>query len=629
MSDASVQTTPTVANVVPKAGWSVTAVLLVQFLNAFGDNLVKLLIIGLALGVAKGQGIGEQMQVYLAVVFSLPYVIFAPAAGFLSDRFSKKQVILWTQVSQLVCYLGFVGSIWAQAGAASLWWCLFWFFGLAVQAALFSPAKSGIMKELVGSAGLGRANGLLQMFMMAGILAGIGAGGFLYDALLQRKYSAWDAALYPIYGCIVLALIQIVASLTIFPVKGNADVRYSHGLWVEHLKQLGAAYQSRAIGLAVSGMVFFWFMSYSVGTIMVGLGKEKFPGLAGAATKEVSIMSGLIGVGVILGGFIGGLICRRRIELGIVPWAGLGIALSLIWAWVLPLSSPLLYVALGLVGLSGGVFLVPLAAFVQDRAKPEERARILSSANLLDCLIGGVGGNILVWLMLLMDLPSRTQLGVIGLISLAAAGYMSRILPKDMVRIFCLFLIRSFYKVKALDADRIPATGGVLLLPNHVSYVDALVLSAACERPVRFVMWDVLYRVWWMNWFLRFFGTVPISPTRAKDAIRTVADALKEGEVVCLFPEGEITRDGKMNPLQKGFELIVRQAGCPAMPVYLDGLWGSIFSYEGGTVFRKWPKKLRYPCVVRFGPVLEGKEATVEHVGAEFDAMLKKASPTE
>jgi acyl-[acyl-carrier-protein]-phospholipid O-acyltransferase/long-chain-fatty-acid--[acyl-carrier-protein] ligase len=205
---------------------------------------------------------------------------------------------------------------------------------------------------------------------------------------------------------------------------------------------------------------------------------------------------------------------------------------------------------------------------------------------------------------------------------------MSRILPKDMVRIFCLFLIRSFYKVKAVNADRIPSTGGVLLLPNHVSYVDALVLSAACERPIRFVMWDVLYRVWWMNGFLRFFGTVPISPTRAKDAIRTVADALREGEVVCLFPEGEITRDGKMNELQKGFELIVRQAACPAIPVYLDGLWGSVFSYEGGTVFRKWPKKLRYPCVVHFGAVLEGKAATVERVSTEFTELLKNAGPT-
>ena len=625
MSDAPVQhpilPTPTV---LPKPGWSVTAVLLVQFLNAFGDNLVKLLIIGLALGIAGGHGIGEQMQVYLAIVFALPYILFAPVAGYVSDRFSKKQVILWTQVAQLICYFGFILTLWFVSGTLSLVWCLVWFFGLAVQAAIFSPARSGIMKELVGSAGLGRANGLLQMFMMAGILAGLGVGGILYDALRERGNSARDSALFPMYACAALALLQIVASALIIPVKGNPDLGYSRGIWVQHLKQLGAAYKSRAIGLAVSGMVFFWFMSNTVGNIMVTLGKEKFPGLDGAATREVSIMSAILGVGVLVGGSLGGLICRRRIELGIVPWSALGIALSLLWAWVLPVESVFLYVALGLVGLCGGVFLVPLATFVQDKAKPEERARILSSANLLDCLVGAVGGSLLVGLMLWLHLPSRTQLGVIGLISLGAAIYMTRILPKDMVRVFCLFIIRSVYRVRAVDAERIPATGGVLLLPNHVSYVDALVLSAACERPIRFVMWDVLYRVWWLNSFLRFFGTVPISPTRAKDAIRTVADALREGEVVCLFPEGELTRDGKMVTLQKGFELILRQAGCPAMPVFLDGLWGSIFSYEGGTVFRKWPKKLRYPCVVHFGPVLEVKEATVERVTGEFTEMLKK-----
>lgn len=602
-------------------GWSVASVLIVQALNAFGDNLVKLLIIGLALGVAAETTIGREMQVYLAIVFSLPYIVFAPVAGYLSDRYSKSRVIVWTQVAQLLCFVGFIFALRSRAGESSLWLCLLLFSFVALQSAIFSPAKSGIMKELVGTAGLGKANGLLQMFMMLGILAGIGAGGGLYKLLRDRGYEAWDAALFPIYGCTVLAGLQVLASLSIHRTPSQPNISYSHSLWWDHLTHLGAAFRHRAVGLAVSGMVFFWFMSYSVGTIMVGLGKDLYPGDDAKATFEVSVMSGIVGIGVMLGGLIGGLVCRRKIELGVVPLAGLGIGVALVAGWLLPLGGTGLYVALAMVGLCGGVFLVPLSAFVQDKAPAEERARILATGNLLDCLVGGVGGNILVLLMIKLGISSSAQLGVIGFISFGAAAYISRIVPKDMVRFLCRAIVRAIYRVKTRDVGKVPAEGGVLLLPNHVSYVDALIIGTACERPVRFVMWDELYRVWWMNGFLRLFGTVPISPTRAKDAIRTVSEALKSGEVVCLFPEGEITRTGPMGPLQKGFELMLRQSGCPAVPVFLHGLWGSIFSFEGGKVFKKWPKKLRYPVTVRFGDALSARDATVDRVTDSLKSM--------
>jgi acyl-[acyl-carrier-protein]-phospholipid O-acyltransferase / long-chain-fatty-acid--[acyl-carrier-protein] ligase len=612
MTEASPMTTP------KPSRWSLIALLLVQAANAFGDNLVKLLIIGLALGVAAESAIGREMQVYLSIVFSAPYIVLAPLAGYLSDRFSKNRVVWIMQVLQLLCFIGFIFALRARAGEASLWWCLLLFCCVAVQSAIFSPARTGIVKELVGSAQLGRVNGLLQMLMMLGILAGIGMGGWLYKALRDRGYDAWDAALYPVYGCALLAALQVIVALTIQRTPEQPQVRYQNSLWYAHLTQLGAAFRIRSVGLAVSGMVFFWFMSYSVGTIMVGLGKELYPGDDAKATFEVSLMSGIVGIGVMLGGAIGGFICRKKIELGVVPLAGLGIAAALIVGWLVPMGSGALYLALASVGLCGGIFLVPLSSFVQDRAPPDERARILSAGNLLDCLIGGIGGNVLVWIMLKMGISSSAQLGVIGLISLGAAVYISRIVPKDMVRFVCCAILRSIYRIKSVEPLNVPREGGVLLLPNHVSYVDALVVAAACDRPVRFVMWDVLYRVWWMNGFLRLFGTVPISPTRAKDAIRTVSEALKSGEVVCLFPEGEITRTGPMGPLQKGFELMLRQAECPAVPVYLDGLWGSIFSYEGGTVFKKWPKKLRYPVVVRFGEAIQAREATTERVTQEL-----------
>ncbi len=419
----------------PGAERSVAAVLWVQALNAFGDNLVKLLLIGVALGVASGTQLGDKMQVYLGIVFAVPYVIFGPLAGFLSDRFSKRHVILWTQVAQGGCYLGFALALGARSVEYSLSLCLAFFFVLSTQAALLSPARSGIMKDLVGSNGLGKVNGLLQMAMMAGILGGIGAGGWLYKRLRDSGWDAWDAAIYPVYFCVALNVIQILASLLIIRTPKHPEIRYHLRMWWQHLNDLGLVFKEKAVGTAVSAMVFFWFMSYAVGTIVVGLGKDKFHGNDGAAAGEVSIMSALIGVGVIIGGLLGGHLCRRRIELGVVPIAGLGIAIGLFLAWLLPDHHFLPYVALGLVGISGGVFLVPLAAYVQDRAASGERARILAGAHLLDSLVGGLGSSLLVWLMIDLGISSRMQLGIIGIISLVATLCLALYWSKDLRRI--------------------------------------------------------------------------------------------------------------------------------------------------------------------------------------------------
>lgn len=188
-----------------------------------------------------------------------------------------------------------------------------------------------------------------------------------------------------------------------------------------------------------------------------------------------------------------------------------------------------------------------------------------------------------------------------------------------------LALVRSVYRVKTIHAERVPPGGGVLMLSNHVSYVDAMVLASACPRMVRFVMWDVLYKIWWMNGFLRLVGTVPISPTRAKDAVRSVAEALKGGGLVCLFPEGQITRHGMVNELRKGYELMARQGSAQVLPVWLDGLYGSIFSFQGGRFFKKRPAHLRYPVTVLFGEPIDARAADVATLRSAMLALSAQA----
>jgi acyl-[acyl-carrier-protein]-phospholipid O-acyltransferase/long-chain-fatty-acid--[acyl-carrier-protein] ligase len=200
-------------------------------------------------------------------------------------------------------------------------------------------------------------------------------------------------------------------------------------------------------------------------------------------------------------------------------------------------------------------------------------------------------------------------------------------LARDFFRSFVASVIRCIYQVRALNTINVPAEGGVLMVSNHVTYVDAFMISLACPRPVRFVIVDHFLKVKFFAWFLRLFDTVPISPSRAKEAIRTAADAVAEGSVVCIFPEGQLTRTGMLNELKKGFELIAKLADRPVLPVYMDSLWGSIFSFERFRYFRKKPKHFPYPVTVNFGPIIPPRKVSGDVVrGAILDLSVEAFS---
>lgn len=597
---------------------SLTLVLLVQSLNAFNDNFVKMLLIAFAGAVAHGTDLGDSMQVYLGAIFSVPYILFAPLAGWLSDRYSKQRVIVWMQFTQVAVFGAFIAALWLHQTSLTLWLSLVAFFLLATQAAFFSPAKMGIIKELVGLRRLGSANGALQMTMFLGILSGMWAGGTWFGARLAESNEPWTAVWVPMLVVTALALLQIVGALMIQRTPDHDSVVFHRGVLGEHFTHLKLVFGNRPIKLAAIGVSYFWFMSNAVGSILVTLSHERHVGDAAAASKDLSLMAAMLGVGVILGSGISSLTSRRKVELGIVPIAGIGLALATLAAGLAPSVGPQVYLGMIGIGLAGGAFMTPLYAFVQSRCHPDELARVLSAMNLMDCIASVVANIVVVKVMLLLHVSASWQLIVLSPLAVIAAVYMTRLLSQDFLRFILLTIVRTAYHVKAVNYQRVPETGGVLLLPNHVSYVDAVLLGAVTVRKLRFVMWDVLYNIKWLTWFLRIVGTVPISVTRAKDAVRSVAGALKEGQIVGLFPEGQITRHGMFNELQKGFELMARQGDAKVVPVYLEGIYGSIFSFEGGTFFKKWPKALRYPVTVHFGFPMSAREATAAAVRSQW-----------
>lgn len=610
----------------PRRNWvSISLVLVVQALNSFSDNFVKMLLIALSIIIAKETWVGRHMELWLGAIFSLPYLIFAPLAGYWSDRFSKRNVIVWMQVMQMICFVWLAFALWMQRVPGSLELCLVAFFALAVQAAVLSPAKMGVMKELAGSRRLGRVSGWLQVTMLAGILGGMWAGGMWYGQAYEKTGDAWMAAFWPLIVISIFGVGELIAALCIQKTPSHPEVRWRKSMAWEHFDSIKIVFRRRSIRLAALGVTYFWFVSNAISFILVTLTKELHPDTGGGdGPMELAKVAGILGIGVISGSFFASHISRNRIEMGLIPLGGFGLVAGLLWSGLAPLGSSWMYAGIIFTGAAGGCFMVPLYAFAQDKAEKQEKARIHAGMNLMDCISTLIAVAI-VALMKWLELSSSTQFLLLAIPTFAAAAYTMRLLPQDFVRFMLLAIVRMIYNVKPVHADRVPAKGGVLLLCNHVSYMDAFIIGAACRRHVRFVIWDELYHIKGVTGFLRLVGSVPISPLRAKDGIRAVAAALKEGEMVCLFPEGQITRHGMINDLRKGFELMARQAGAQVVPAYLDGLYGSIFSFQGGRFFTKMPRRLRYPASVIFGDPLPAKEATAEAVRGALLALGSQA----
>jgi acyl-[acyl-carrier-protein]-phospholipid O-acyltransferase/long-chain-fatty-acid--[acyl-carrier-protein] ligase len=604
---------------------SYVAMLAVQALNAFNDNFVKILLVTFAGVVAKGTALGNEMQLYLGAIFSLPYILFAPIAGWLSDRYSKQRVIIWMQAIQVVIFGCFLGALAVGNAQTTLLLSLGCFFLLATQAAFFSPAKYGILKEIVGSRRLGSASGMLQMTNFVGILGGMGLAGVWFGTLLKGGTDAWTAANWLMLAVTIVAGAQIVGSLFIHRTPEHAAVKFHRGVCVEHFSHLKLLFSQRPLKLAALGVTYFWFMSYSIGAILVTLARELHPADEAARAKELSAMPAMLGVGIMIGSVVAGIVCRRRIELGLVPLSGYFLAASLLWSGLTPVH-PWIYAALIVIGIAGGAFMTPLYAFVQDRSRPEERARILSAMNLMDCVGGVIANLVLVKLMLGMGMTSAQQLLVLVPMTLGAALFITKLLPRPLMMLVVTAILRALYRIQVHRAERMPKDGALLVLPNHMSYADALLLGISTDRKVRFVMLESLYKLKSFQWFFKLFGTVPISTTKAKEAMRTVGDALKEGEGVVLFPEGQLTRTGFLNEINKGYQLMARLGGdVRVQPVWLDGLWGSIFSFDGGRFFKKVPKAWPYRTGVWFGDSMPAGEATPERVREAMLALSSEA----
>jgi acyl-[acyl-carrier-protein]-phospholipid O-acyltransferase / long-chain-fatty-acid--[acyl-carrier-protein] ligase len=570
-----------------------------QFLAAFNDNLYKMIVSVGAVELAANQLLGSRYLALAGAVFVLPFLLFAGYAGQLAASFSKTRVLQVTKAVEIII-MGF-GMI--ALSMRSIGMLLIVLFLLALQANFFSPAKYGILPEMLSEAQLTRANGMLEFTTFAAIVLGTSVGSFLF--------ARWKAEPLIMGGMLLgIAVVGSITSLFIpeVPACGSRlPMRWNP--FAEIRAGIQRIYDDRPIWLTVAGMSYFWFLGALFQMTVILIGSES---LHLSATRTGLLVTALalgIGVGSIAAGWLSG----DQVEIGLVPYGAALLGLSsVLLGYAQTFSSTLIWLTVA--GFAGGLFIVPLNAFLQEHAEPEEKGRLLATNNFLN-MIGVVLASATLYLFhdILGWTPSHI-LAALGGLTLAATTYIAWQVPAPLVRLIVWSFAKLFFKIRIVGADNIPKKGGALIVSNHVSYADAVLIGCATSRFIRFLMWQPLYDSKWLHPFSRLFDAIPIPTRSPKESLRALRNArteLEKGMLVCIFPEGEITRTSHVKPFERGVDVITHGLeSTPVLPIYLDGLWGHALSLKGGRPFAS-RLKLRHEVTVHIG------EAMTANIGAE------------
>jgi acyl-[acyl-carrier-protein]-phospholipid O-acyltransferase / long-chain-fatty-acid--[acyl-carrier-protein] ligase len=590
--------------------WSLVVVQIQVLLN---DNAAKLMLITLGAAVApeffpnnheSAETTAKLIKTILAALIILPFVLFAPTAGWVSDRFSKRNVIVTTLWAQFAV-MGLIGG---ALVFHNLSLSIFGLFLLGVQCAFFSPAKQGIIKEIVTATKISSAVGVVEVTAIASMLVGGLAGGALYDLCFSALGSYWLAAEVTMGVLAVLALVSLIAGYQIKRTPAHTNQPFRIELLWEHFGQLHDVWRDQPIRLCVLGISYFYGLAGALYLTLFEVSRSVYGNQVGTAS-HTGVYAATLGLGIICGSFLVTRMTTHQVEIGLIPIGSCGLICSALLAGFSNPRHGFFLVALFCLGLAGALFVVPLNAHLQEQVEPERRGRILSANNLFVNLFGIVAVIIQYIVSAEFEVTPRHQLLLYAIPTGLLTAYIIFLTPEGLLRLALGLVGRTFYRVTPIGLEGIPATGGVLLLPNHISYVDAVILQLACPRPIRFLVYDQIYNSRFLRWGLRLLGAIPISPKIARTAIETAVNALARGEVVCLFPEGALTRTATLQKLNRGYELIARKAHVPVVPVWLENVWGSVFSYYGGQFFWKLPRVVPLRVWIYFGAPINATEA--------------------
>ena len=584
----------------PERGfWSL---IVTQFQGAYSDNILRNLLLSMIVGMGLSRNERETFVSVITFLFSVPFILLSMPGGWLADHFSKRQITIWTKVMELGSMLV------ATAGLAthSLTLSLVALTLVASQAALFGPSKYGLLPELLPAKRLSWGNGVIELGTFLAIIIGTVTGATLAERLHGRE-------VYAGYVLLGLALVGLLTSLGIDKVPAAAPTKqFRFNIAGDLWRQIKVMHNDRPLFLAVAGNTYFWFLGSLLFSTIVVYG----PDVLHIGQTRTGYLNATLALGIGIGSMAAGYLSGNKIEYGLIPLGSIGMTCT---GLILGATHHGLIgsaVLLGLLGFFAGFFAVPVNALIQHRPAEKDKGGIIAAANLLSFVGIALSAGVYYIFTTYIHLDPRGVIVAASFITAAGTIYVLMLLPEWFGRLILFFVTHTIYRVRVIGRDNFPEKTGALLVCNHMSFVDVALLVASTDRLIRFVMYQGIYDVPIIKPFARMMKAIPISselhPREMITSLKVASDALRDGEIVCIFAEGQITRTGQLLPFRRGLERIIKGLDVPIIPVNLDGVWGSIFSFERGRFLWKMPRRIPYPVTVSFGKPMPATSSAIE-----------------
>jgi 1-acyl-sn-glycerol-3-phosphate acyltransferase len=599
-----------------------------QALGAFNDNAFRnamIVLVGFHMGLDEG-AVGFYSNIAPAL-FILPFFLFSATSGQLAEKFEKTRIIRFVKLFEIAAM--------ALASVAfyrhSLWLMLTVLFLMGLHSTLFGPIKYAILPQALHPDELVGGNALVETGTSLAILIGMIAGG-----------SAMASA-GPVAASILVLAIAVAGYLvcrSIPPAPPTApDLKFNWNPFTETVQVLGFVTKNRTVFNSVLGISWFWFFG-GVFTMQLPNYTKIFLG----GTESVSILVlALFSIGVGAGSLLCEKLSGRRVEIGLVPFGSIGLTLFGVdlyfarpaaatlhelsaFAFLAAPGSWRIVADFVLVGVFAGFYIVPLFALVQSRAPKSQLSRVIAGNNIINALfivaaaafgigLGAAG----------LSIPQIFL--VAAILNAAVAIYIYTLVPEFLMRFVSWIIVSVLYRIRVEGAENVPDEGPAVLVANHVSFMDPLIVNAATRRPPRFVMYYKIFNIPVLRFIFRTAKAIPIAGRKEDEALMERAFAevdatLADGGLVCIFPEGGITRDGEIGPFRPGIERILAARPVPVVPIALRGLWGSVFSRRDSRLGRmRLPRRFRAHIEVAIGPPVPPEQATAAELEARVRAL--------
>jgi 1-acyl-sn-glycerol-3-phosphate acyltransferase len=588
-----------------------------QLLGAFNDNLFKnaLVILVSAKGLTL-MGLSPAIVITLiSGLFILPFFVFSAFAGQLADKYPKTRIIHIVKLAEVfIMLLGAVG-FWTE----SLLLLIAGVFLMGVHSTFFGPVKYSILPQILRDEELIQGNAWVETGTFLAILAGTILGGFLI--ILPQGWMLVSIA------TVITSVLGWLMSLKVprlAPAEPSLDISWN--VMKPTFEVLRMTREKRAVFLSILGISWFWFFGAALLQLFPTYVKDSLNG----SEAIITLMLACFCTGIALGSILVEKISGRNLELALVPVGSIGMTLftlDLAWMPMTP-NAPLdlatflrsgqgLRIMFDLLAMSicGGFFTVPLYTMIQQRVEKARQSRVVGGNNILNSLFMAVA-SIMLAILLSLKLTVPQIFAVLAALNAAVAIYIYRLLPEFLLRFLAWIISKVMYRRHLEGLDHIPESGPAVLICNHISFVDWLIIGGSIRRPVRFVMDHRLASLPIVSFLTRQAKIIPIAPQKESPEIKErafqkIAEELREGELICIFPEGSITRTGEMMPFKPGIERIIKETPVPVIPMALDGLWGSMFSRKDGPALRKLPRGFRSRLSLRIGKPMAVERVTL------------------